>query len=51
MKTMRWIEAFLDDWPVILRKLPEDFMRDDFLRDLGNYEKLVKKYNLVPKKR
>jgi AcrR family transcriptional regulator len=50
MKTMRWIEAFLDDWPIILRKLPEDFMHNDFLRDLGNYEKLIKKYNLVPKK-
>jgi AcrR family transcriptional regulator len=50
MKTMRWIEAFLDDWPVILRKLPQDFMRKDFLRDLTHYEKLVKKYSLVPKK-
>jgi AcrR family transcriptional regulator len=50
MKTMRWIEALIDDWPVILRRLPQDFMRKDFLKDLTHYEKLVKKYNLVPKK-
>jgi AcrR family transcriptional regulator len=50
MQNMRWIEALIDDWPVILRRLPQDFMSKDFLKDLTHYEKLVKKYSLIPKK-
>jgi AcrR family transcriptional regulator len=50
MQNMRWIEALINDWPVILRKLPQDFMCKDFLKDLAHYEKLVKKYSLIPQK-
>jgi len=50
MQTMNWFLKMADEWPVIVRKLPPEFMEKDYQGDITRYSHLVEKYGLVPKK-
>ena len=49
VSNMPWITSMQEEWAVIARKLPPDFVEKDFLKDRNRIEKLIKTYGLKTK--
>jgi hypothetical protein len=45
---MPWFMALWDEWPIIVRKLPPDYMEKDFIHDMGRMKEVIQKYELKP---
>ena len=44
-----WLSAMWDEWPAIARKLPSDFVEQDFQRDALRIGEIVAQYGLQPR--
>jgi AcrR family transcriptional regulator len=49
LKGNRWIFSLREDYAVFLRKLPENFMEQEYKKDLIDISEFVKLYGLTPK--
>jgi len=45
-----WLTAMWDEWPAIARKLPPDYVEQDFHRDTLRVARIVERYELTPKR-
>jgi len=43
-----WLTAMWEEWPAIARKLPPDYVEQDFQRDMLRIDEIVRQYGLVP---
>ena len=51
IQKMGWFSSLPDVWPLLIRKLPPDFVEQDFRDDMKQYQEIIEKYNLKPKKK
>jgi AcrR family transcriptional regulator len=45
---MPWFMSLWEEWPVIIRKLPSDYMEKDFTHDMGKMKEVIDTYGLRP---
>ncbi|MDR1930836.1 MAG: TetR/AcrR family transcriptional regulator [Treponema sp.] len=50
IQKMGWFSSLPDVWPLLVRKLPPDFVEQDFRDDMKRYQEIIEKYNLKSKK-
>jgi len=48
MAGMPWLKSMWQEWPVIMRKLPPDYIEEDFRGDIGRIAEIIQQYNLTP---
>ncbi|MCL2464123.1 MAG: TetR/AcrR family transcriptional regulator [Micrococcales bacterium] len=50
MSRMAWLTSMWDEWPIIVRKLPRDYLEQDFHRDVIRIDEIIAQYGLTPKR-
>jgi len=45
-----WLSAMWDEWPTIVRKLPPNYVEEDFQRDALQIEQIIGQYGLRPRR-
>jgi len=50
MSQASWLTAMWDEWPAIERKLPPDYVEQDFRKDTLRVAEIVAQYGLVPRR-
>lgn len=50
IKKMEWFLTLSEEWSLLVRKLPPEFMEQDYQGDIIRYSILFEKYQLKPKK-
>ena len=48
MAHMAWLRSMWQEWPVIMRKLPPDYIEQDFRADMARIAGIVEEYGLKP---
>ena len=48
MAGMPWLKSMWQEWSVIMRKLPPDYIEDDFRGDIGRIVDIIQQYHLTP---
>ena len=50
MSGLPWLTSMWAEWPVIMRKLPPDYIEQDFRSDIVRIADIVQQYDLKPKR-
>ncbi|MCL2470748.1 MAG: TetR/AcrR family transcriptional regulator [Propionibacteriaceae bacterium] len=50
MSSMAWLTSMWEEWPVIIRKLPPDFIEEDFRGDVIRIADIIQQYGLTAKR-
>ena len=48
ISTLPWFTSMLEDWPVILRKLPPDYAERDFMQGMSQMKEIIDTYKMKP---
>jgi len=50
MSGMPWLTSMWEEWPVIARKLPPDYIEKDFRGDVIRIDEIIQQYQLTPRR-